>query len=155
MATRISGVIQFFSNDNLTKNITPRNNARPPTHANNFTPMNCSQLMLGAGAGARAGWGISASGGGAISWKAGSGSSAGSITGLIGSDGNGGGATYTGGLGATGPGGGGAGGLVASSVAANSAAADFAGAAPGETGRSFFRINNSVSRCSRRRESAR
>ena len=30
------------------KKATPRNNARPPIHANIFTPMNCSQLMAGA-----------------------------------------------------------------------------------------------------------
>src|ERR1043166_3400161 len=45
--TRISGEIQFRSNEYLIKKATPRKSARPPTHANIFTPMNCSQFMLG------------------------------------------------------------------------------------------------------------
>src|ERR1039458_8639064 len=47
IATRISGLTKLLSNEYFTKNARPRNNARPPIHANNFTPMNCSQLIDG------------------------------------------------------------------------------------------------------------
>ena len=40
----------MLSNEYLTKKATPRNKAKPPTHANSLTPMNCSQLTAGASA---------------------------------------------------------------------------------------------------------
>src|ERR1017187_106762 len=47
IATRISGLTKLLSKEYFTKNARPRNSANPPIHANNFTPMNCSQLMDG------------------------------------------------------------------------------------------------------------
>src|ERR1017187_2731915 len=47
MATRISGLTKLLSKEYFTKNARPRNSANPPIHANNFTPMNCSQLIDG------------------------------------------------------------------------------------------------------------
>src|ERR1035441_1196392 len=69
MATRNSGGTRLLSNEYLTKNATPRNSAKPPTHANIFTPMNCSQLMAGLGLGngtgaGRGGTGAPKTGGG-------------------------------------------------------------------------------------------
>src|SRR5271156_4361776 len=49
IATRNSGGTRLLSNEYLTKNATPRNSASPPIHAKPFTPMNCSQLIFGAG----------------------------------------------------------------------------------------------------------
>src|ERR1051326_2078656 len=43
----ISGLSRLFSNAYFRRKIKPRNNAKPPTQANNFTPMNCSQSMDG------------------------------------------------------------------------------------------------------------
>ena len=78
------------------KNATPRNSARPPTHANSFTPMNCSQLMAGAGlrgGEATAGLGMTGGGGGADAVSGGRLT----CTGLVGGIENGGGATGVGG----------------------------------------------------------
>src|SRR5271169_3366773 len=47
IATRISGLTRLLSKEYFTKNARPRNSANPPIHANNFTPMNCSQLIDG------------------------------------------------------------------------------------------------------------
>src|ERR1041384_123785 len=75
MATRISGVMRLFSNEYFTKNATPRNSASPPIHANNFTPMNCSQSIAGNNfsgsasstrGGGRTGYGGGFGGGGAV-----------------------------------------------------------------------------------------
>ena len=60
------------------KNATPRNSASPPSHANSFTPMNCSQLMAGSilrgGAGDNCGgsaaW-AKTGGGAAPAWRTG------------------------------------------------------------------------------------
>src|ERR1041384_3190735 len=49
IATRNSGGTKLLSNEYLTKNATPRNSARPPTHAKSFTPKNFSQLISAAG----------------------------------------------------------------------------------------------------------
>src|SRR2546428_4246954 len=46
-ATRSSGGTRLLSNEYLTKRATPRNNASPPAQANSFTPMNCSQPIVG------------------------------------------------------------------------------------------------------------
>src|SRR5271157_4393993 len=56
------------------KNATPRNSASPPSHANNFTPMNCSQLMAGSTLRGGAGAGL---GGGAVCAKTGGGTTTG------------------------------------------------------------------------------
>src|SRR2546423_15478236 len=50
-ATRTCGGIKSCSNEYLTKNATPRKAARPPAHAKNLAPMNCSQLIRAAIAG--------------------------------------------------------------------------------------------------------
>src|SRR5271169_2638962 len=47
IATRISGLTKLLSKEYFTKNARPRNSAKPPIHANSFTPMNCSQLIDG------------------------------------------------------------------------------------------------------------
>src|SRR6185312_10975037 len=44
--TRSSGGIRLCSNEYFTKKATPRNKANPPTQANIFAPMNCSQSIL-------------------------------------------------------------------------------------------------------------
>src|ERR1700687_3879688 len=49
MATRNAGGTRLLSNEYLTKNATPRNIANPPSQAKPLTPMNCSQLICGAG----------------------------------------------------------------------------------------------------------
>src|SRR6266436_9752812 len=46
-AARSSGGTRLLSNEYLTKSATPRNNASPPAQANSFTPMNCSQFIVG------------------------------------------------------------------------------------------------------------
>jgi hypothetical protein len=61
------------------KNATPRNSASPPSHANSFTPMNCSQLM--AGSILRGGAGDNCSG---VAWaKTGGGTATGGIGGMM------------------------------------------------------------------------
>src|ERR1017187_473879 len=47
IATRFSGLTNLLSKEYFTKTARPRNSANPPIHANNFTPMNCSQLIDG------------------------------------------------------------------------------------------------------------
>src|SRR5450432_2807356 len=63
MATRSCGGMRLLSNEYLTKNATPRNSASPPSHAKPFTPMNCSQLIAGAGLGGGVGAGLGSGGG--------------------------------------------------------------------------------------------
>src|SRR5437879_5880930 len=50
-ATRTSGGTRLCSKEYLTKKIIPRNSARPPTHANSFTPRNFSQSTTRGGGG--------------------------------------------------------------------------------------------------------
>ena len=52
IATRTSGGTRLCSKEYFTKNATPRKRARPPTQANIFAPMNCSQSMVRGGCGA-------------------------------------------------------------------------------------------------------
>jgi hypothetical protein len=57
-------VIRLFSKEYLTRKTTPRKRANPPSQANNFTPMNASQLngVAGGRAGGNGG-GMLAAGG--------------------------------------------------------------------------------------------
>src|ERR1700730_3824618 len=72
---RIPGVIRLLSKAYLTKKTTPRKKAKPPIHANNFTPRMDSQLIegtnagsetVGGGEGVVGGWRNAGSGGGTM-----------------------------------------------------------------------------------------